>query len=105
MSFADVEKCDTPKEQSKSAKENQVDEKKTNNDVDIDFRCFKCGLHEKCQYFGRNPPFVTKKVEFSEDSIVMRDTFFIGVYPGLTDEILDFVLDRFREFFRSRGLS
>ena len=75
MSFADVEKCDTQKEQSKGVKENQVDEKKTNNDVDIDFRCFKCGLHEKCQYFGRKPPFVTKQVEFSEDSFVMRDPF------------------------------
>ena len=40
-----------------------------------------------------------------QSDVVMRDTFFIGVYPGLTDEMLDFVLDRFREFFRSRGLS
>ena len=40
-----------------------------------------------------------------QSDVVMRDTFFIGVYPGLTDEMLDFVLDRFSEFFRSRGLS
>jgi CDP-6-deoxy-D-xylo-4-hexulose-3-dehydrase len=30
---------------------------------------------------------------------VMRDTFFIGVYPGLTDEMIAFVLDTFRQFF------
>ena len=74
MSFADVEKCDTNKK-SKRLQEGQVDEKNSNNEVDIDFRCFKCGLHEKCQYFGRNPPFVSKQVEFSEDSFVMRDPF------------------------------
>jgi len=30
---------------------------------------------------------------------VMRDTFFVGVYPGITDEMVDFMLDRFRAFF------
>ncbi len=30
---------------------------------------------------------------------VMRDTFFIGVYPGLTDAMLDFVLEAFTRFF------
>ena len=30
---------------------------------------------------------------------VMRDTFFIGVYPGLTEEMLAFVLEQFRAFF------
>jgi CDP-6-deoxy-D-xylo-4-hexulose-3-dehydrase len=34
-----------------------------------------------------------------ESDRVMRDTFFIGVYPGLTDEMAEFVLERFREFF------
>jgi CDP-6-deoxy-D-xylo-4-hexulose-3-dehydrase len=35
---------------------------------------------------------------------VMRDTFFIGVYPGLTDEMIDFVLETFRQFFeRGKG--
>ncbi len=33
---------------------------------------------------------------------IMRDTFFIGVYPGLTDEMIDFVLERFRKFFKGR---
>ena len=30
---------------------------------------------------------------------VMRDTFFVGVYPGLTDEMLDFVAGRIGDFF------
>lgn len=34
---------------------------------------------------------------------VMRDTFFIGVYPGLTDEMIAFVLDTFRQFFRQHA--
>jgi len=33
---------------------------------------------------------------------IMRDTFFIGVYPGLTDEMIAYVLDTFRAFF-ARG--
>ena len=43
--------------------------------------------------------------DLSQSDVVMRDTFFIGVYPGLTTEMLDFVLERFKEFFRARGLS
>jgi CDP-6-deoxy-D-xylo-4-hexulose-3-dehydrase len=31
---------------------------------------------------------------------VMRDTFFVGVYPGLTDDMLDFVAGRIGDFFR-----
>ena len=43
--------------------------------------------------------------DLHRSDVVMRDTFFIGVYPGLTDEMVDFVLERFREFFRTHGLS
>ena len=32
---------------------------------------------------------------------IMRDAFFIGVYPGLTDEMLDYVEHSFEEFFES----
>ncbi len=34
---------------------------------------------------------------------IMRDTFFIGVYPGLTEEMIDFVLERFTGFFAARA--
>jgi hypothetical protein len=30
----------------------------------------------------------------------MRDSFFIGVYPGLTNAMLEFVLERFAAFFK-----
>jgi hypothetical protein len=32
----------------------------------------------------------------------MEDTFFVGVHPGLTDEMLDYVLERFASFFARR---
>jgi CDP-6-deoxy-D-xylo-4-hexulose-3-dehydrase len=35
----------------------------------------------------------------TESDRIMRDTFFIGVYPGLTDEMIDFVLQAFAGFF------
>jgi CDP-6-deoxy-D-xylo-4-hexulose-3-dehydrase len=31
--------------------------------------------------------------------LIMRDSFFIGVYPGLTDAMLDFMIDRLHGFF------
>jgi len=30
---------------------------------------------------------------------VMKDTFWIGVYPGITDEMIEYVKDKFEEFF------
>jgi len=38
----------------------------------------------------------------AETDRIMRDTFFIGVYPGLTDEMLEFIARRFDEFFARR---
>ncbi len=37
--------------------------------------------------------------ELPESDRIMRDTFFIGVYPGLTDEMIDFILATFNSFF------
>jgi CDP-6-deoxy-D-xylo-4-hexulose-3-dehydrase len=37
-----------------------------------------------------------------ESDRVMNDAFFIGVYPGLTAEMTDFVTDRFDKFFDGR---
>lgn len=34
---------------------------------------------------------------------IMRDAFFIGVYPGLTDAMIDFILQRFGAFFAARA--
>ena len=33
---------------------------------------------------------------------IMNRTFFIGVYPGLNDEMVDFVLDRIGKFFQTK---
>ena len=33
---------------------------------------------------------------------VMTDSFFVGVYPGLTDEMIDFMIKRFVDFFATR---
>jgi CDP-6-deoxy-D-xylo-4-hexulose-3-dehydrase len=33
---------------------------------------------------------------------IMNNTFFVGVYPGLTDEQIDFVADAFHRFLRSK---
>ena len=43
----------------------------------------------KCRLVG--------KLENSD--LVMRNSFFIGVYPGLDDARIDYVLDKFEEFF------
>jgi CDP-4-dehydro-6-deoxyglucose reductase, E1 len=40
--------------------------------------------------------------ELTQTDRVMRDTFFIGVYPGLTEQMLEFVIERFTTFFRER---
>jgi len=39
------------------------------------------------------------KLENSD--LVMRNSFFIGVYPGLDDTRIDYMLDKFEEFFES----
>lgn len=36
--------------------------------------------------------------------IIMNDTFWIGVYPGITEEMIGYVLDKFDEFLSSYGI-
>jgi len=33
---------------------------------------------------------------------IMNNTFFIGVYPGMTDEKIDYVINKFHEFFKKK---
>ncbi len=40
--------------------------------------------------------------ELTRSDTIMRDTFFIGVYPGLTGEMLDFMIERLTDFFSNR---
>ncbi len=44
---------------------------------------------------------ITRRVHgaLTESDRIMRDTFFIGVYPGLTDAMLEFVAQTFARFF------
>jgi CDP-6-deoxy-D-xylo-4-hexulose-3-dehydrase len=56
-----------------------------------------------CGNIIRQPGFlnIEKRVhgDLSESDVIMRDTLFIGVYPGLTDEMIAYVLETFRSFF------
>jgi len=33
---------------------------------------------------------------------IMNNTFFVGVYPGLSGEHIDYITETFRKFFKSR---
>ncbi|MEQ1729850.1 MAG: DegT/DnrJ/EryC1/StrS family aminotransferase [Vicinamibacterales bacterium] len=35
----------------------------------------------------------------TQTDVVMENTFFIGVYPGLTDAMIDYVVETFRRYF------
>ena len=37
--------------------------------------------------------------ELKNTDLVMNNTFWIGIYPGLSEEMLDFVVDKFETFF------
>ena len=36
---------------------------------------------------------------------IMRDTFFIGVHPGLTEEMISYTIERFDAFFADSALA
>lgn len=52
----------------------------------------------------RQPYFEGRNYRISGELVntdkVMNDTFWIGVYPGLKEEMLEFVLEKFKEFFQ-----
>jgi len=60
--------------------------------------------------FGGNlikqPAYKNKKFKISGDlkvaDIVMNSTFWVGVYPGITSEMLDYMEESFDEFFRNK---
>ncbi len=37
--------------------------------------------------------------DLTNTNIIMNNTFFIGLYPGITDTHLDYIRDKFNEFF------
>ena len=42
--------------------------------------------------------------ELTNTDYVMNNGIFIGVYPGLTDEKINYMLEQFENFFKSKGL-
>jgi CDP-6-deoxy-D-xylo-4-hexulose-3-dehydrase len=51
----------------------------------------------------RQPGFlnIEKRVhgDLDQSDVVMRDTLFIGVYPGLTPPMIDYMLETLQKFF------
>jgi len=43
--------------------------------------------------------------DLRESDTIMRDTFFIGVYPGLTPKMIDYVLESFAAYFVKRPVT
>ncbi|MGC8483777.1 MAG: lipopolysaccharide biosynthesis protein RfbH, partial [Thermodesulfobium sp.] len=39
--------------------------------------------------------------DLTNTDIVMNDTFFIGVYPGITQEMIEYMIDTFEKFFQN----
>jgi CDP-6-deoxy-D-xylo-4-hexulose-3-dehydrase len=37
--------------------------------------------------------------DLKNTDLVMNNTFFIGVYPGITDKMIDYMLQVFKNFF------
>ena len=42
--------------------------------------------------------------DLKNSDIVMNQTFWIGVWPGLTEQMLDYVIDIFYEIFGGKRL-
>jgi len=70
--FEDKEKYGVPVDPVKAKEEKEKEEKEHKP---VPFKCAVCGLNEVCHYYGRNPPFARRTVEFVEDSFVMMDPF------------------------------
>ena len=53
----------------------------------------------------RQPVFTENEYEYrvvgelKNTDIIMNNTFWIGVWPGINDECIDYVIDKFKEFF------
>lgn len=41
--------------------------------------------------------------ELTNTDIIMNNTFWIGVWPGITDECIAYIISKFKEFFVQRG--
>lgn len=55
----------------------------------------------------RHPAYADRPCRVAEDltnsDVITDQTFWVGVYPGLTDEMLDYVVSSIKEFAKARG--
>ncbi|MFI6876094.1 lipopolysaccharide biosynthesis protein RfbH [Streptomyces sp. NPDC050400] len=63
-------------------------------------RLFSGNLTRQPAYIGRPHRIVG---DLTNSDIITEHTFWIGVYPGLTDEMLDYVVATIKEFVAERG--
>ncbi|WP_336053785.1 lipopolysaccharide biosynthesis protein RfbH [Streptomyces sp. CA2R101] len=63
-------------------------------------RLFAGNLTRQPAYAGRSYRVVG---DLTNSDIIAEHTFWVGVYPGLTDEMLDYVVASVKEFVRERG--
>jgi CDP-6-deoxy-D-xylo-4-hexulose-3-dehydrase len=56
----------------------------------------------------KQPAFVNKNFriagQLTNTEKIMTDTFFLGTYPGLTDEMFEYIEMVFEEFFREKRM-
>ncbi|MDC0772608.1 lipopolysaccharide biosynthesis protein RfbH [Streptomyces sp. HD] len=63
-------------------------------------RLFAGNLTRQPAYVGRPHRVVG---ELTNSDIITEQTFWVGVYPGLTDEMLDYIVSSIREFVAAHG--
>jgi CDP-4-dehydro-6-deoxyglucose reductase, E1 len=70
------------------------------NEKKIGTRLLFAGNITKQPYFKNYPIDYRVAGDLKNTDTVMNDTFWIGVYPGLTEEMLDYVIKSFTEFVK-----
>ncbi|MFA5770862.1 MAG: DegT/DnrJ/EryC1/StrS family aminotransferase, partial [Patescibacteria group bacterium] len=68
------------------------------NGKKIGTRLLFAGNITKQPYFVNNNYNFKIEGELKNTDFIMNNTFWVGVYPGLTDEMLNYVVASFREF-------
>jgi CDP-6-deoxy-D-xylo-4-hexulose-3-dehydrase len=65
----------------------------------IDTRPLFAGNITKQPYFKNIPHRIVENLE--NTNLIMNNTFWIGVFPGLTQEMLQYVIEGFKKFFNT----
>ena len=63
---------------------------------------FDAGYYRR--FYGRNPVHTSQAVgDLAGADAIMRSALFVGVYPGLSQAMLDHVIDVLRDFARQQA--